>query len=146
MTRLGHVWDRVLSKFLNAPVSLRRVALSIGMLGPLLLLYRDLIFLSRPWLDLDLLLSYQPRYALLAEGLHAGHIPLWTDGMLAGFPIAFSEFGWFYPLTWALLRAFDPLRAYTIELAIGLALAAGAAYWLGRVWGLTRLGAYFYYI
>ena len=142
MTRLGHVWDRVLSKFLNAPVSLRRVALSIGMLGPLLLLYRDLIFLSRPWLDLDLLLSYQPRYALLAEGLHAGHIPLWTDGMLAGFPIAFSEFGWFYPLTWALLRAFDPLRAYTIELAIGLALAAGAAYWLGRVWGLTRLGAY----
>ena len=142
VTRLGRVWDRVLSKFLNASVSLRRVALLVGMLGPLVVLYRDLIFLSRPWLDLDLLLSYQPRYTLLAEGIHEGHIPLWADGMLAGFPIAFSEFGWFYPLTWALLRTFDPLRAYTIELAIGLALAAGAAYWLGRIWGLTRLGAY----
>ena len=119
MTRLGHVWDRVLSKFLNAPVSLHRVALSVGMLGPLLILYRDLIFLSRPWLDLDLLLSYQPRYALLAKGIHAGHIPLWSDGMLAGFPIAFSEFGWFdlydlpHPLFIAVSYAIDSLKSGT---------------------------------
>ena len=44
----------------------------------------------RPGSTWDLLLSYQPRYALLAEGVREGRIPLWADGMLAGFPVAFS--------------------------------------------------------
>ena len=142
LTRLGGAWARLLDGIEHASVARRRLLVAVGLLAPLLVLYRDLLFAGRPWLDLDLLLSYQPRYALLAEGLREGRIPLWADGMLAGFPVAFSEFGWFYPLTWLLLLIFEPLRAYFIELALGLALAAAAAYWLGRVWGLTRLGAY----
>lgn len=142
LTRLGGAWARLLDGIEHAPVACRRLLVAVGLLAPLLVLYRDLLFAGRPWLDLDLLLSYQPRYALLVEGLREGRIPLWADGMLAGFPVAFSEFGWFYPLTWALLRIFEPLRAYVVELALGLSLAAGAAYWLGRVWGLTRPGAY----
>jgi len=142
LTRLGGAWGRVPGALERTSVGQRRVLVAVGLLAPLLALYRDLLFAGSAWLDLDLLLSYQPRYALLAEGVREGRIPLWADGMLAGFPVAFSEFGWFYPVTWALLRVFEPLRAYFIELALGLALAAGAAYWLGRVWGLTRLGAY----
>ena len=142
LTRLGGMWARLLGRVDDASIVQRRALVAVGLLAPLLVLYRDLLFAGVPWLDLDLLLSYQPRYALLAEGVREGRIPLWADGMLAGFPVAFSEFGWFYPLTWALLRIFEPLRAYFIELALGLALAAGAAYWLGRVWGLTRPGAY----
>ena len=134
--------DRGLHGVLAESLAGRRVLVGIGLLWPLLLLYRELLFSGSAWLDLDLLLSYQPRYAVLAEGIRAGYIPVWTDGMLAGFPIAFSEFGWFYPLTWILLRFLEPLRAYTLELALGLVFAAAAAYWLGRVWGLTRLAAY----
>ena len=142
LSRLGGTWTHILRSLEDAPVVRRRALVIVGLLAPLLVLYRDILFAGEAWLDLDLLLSYQPRYALLAEGVREGRIPLWADGMLAGFPVAFSEFGWFYPLTWVLLRIFEPLRAYFIELALGLALAAGAAYWLGRVWGLTRLGAF----
>lgn len=142
LTRLSGAGARILNGLEEASAARRRALVAVGLLAPLLVLYRDLLFAGSAWLDFDLLLSYQPRYALLAEGVREGRIPLWADGMLAGFPVAFSEFGWFYPLTWVLLRIFEPLRAYFIELAIGLALAAAAAYWLGRVWGLTRLGAY----
>ena len=142
LTRLGEAWTDLQRGLERASVAQRRALVTVGLLTPLLALYRDLLFGNAPWLDLDLLLSYQPRYALLAEGVREGRIPLWADGMLAGFPVAFSEFGWFYPLTWALLLLFEPLRAYFVELALGLTLAAGAAYWLGRVWGLTRLGAF----
>ena len=142
LTRLSQAWVGALGWLEHASIAQRRALVAVGLLTPLLVLYRDLLFAGAPWLDLDLLLSYQPRYALLAEGVREGRIPLWADGMLAGFPVAFSEFGWFYPLTWLLLVIFEPLRAYFIELALGLALAAAAAYWLGRVWGLTRLGAY----
>jgi hypothetical protein len=119
-----------------------RLLVALGLLAPLLILNRGLLFAGEPWLDFDVLLSYQPRYRLLAAGLAEGRIPLWTDGMLGGFPVAFSEFGWFYPLTWGLLRVFDPLRAYFIETSLGLVLAAAAAYGLGRVWGLSRRGAF----
>ena len=142
LTRLRGAWARLLDGLEQASAARCRVLVAVGLLAPLLVLYRDLLFAGSAWLDLDLLLSYQPRYALLAEGVREGRIPLWADGLLAGFPVAFSEFGWFYPLTWVLLRLFEPLRAYFIELALGLALAAGAAYWLGRVWGLTRPSAY----
>ncbi len=142
LTQLGRAMARLLAGLEQASIAQRRALVAAGLLAPLLVLYRDLLFAGAPWLDLDLLLSYQPRYALLAEGVREGRIPLWADGMLAGFPVAFSEFGWFYPLTWLLLWIFEPLRAYFIELALGLALASAAAYWLGRVWGLTRLGAF----
>ncbi|MBM4436845.1 MAG: YfhO family protein [Actinobacteria bacterium] len=136
------ILQRGLAKAATSGVWWRRALVALGLLAPLLVLYRQLLFAGEPWLDLDLLVSYQPRYRLLAAGLAEGRIPLWTDGMLGGFPVAFSEFGWFYPLTWGLLRLFEPLRAYVLELALGLLLAAVAAYWLGRVWGLSRLAAY----
>lgn len=142
LTQLSRTLARLVSGLEHTSIAQRRALVATGLLAPLLVLYRDLLFAGAPWLDLDLLLSYQPRYALLAEGVREGRIPLWADGMLAGFPVAFSEFGWFYPLTWLLLWIFEPLRAYFIELALGLALASAAAYWLGRVWGLTRPGAF----
>ena len=133
---------RSLERIDRASAAWHRVLVAAGLLAPLLVLYRQLLFGGEPWLDFDLLVSYQPRYQLLAAGLMEGRIPLWTGGTLGGFPIAFSEFGWFYPLTWLLLRVLDPLRAYCVELAVGLTLAAAAAYWLARVWGLARLPAF----
>ena len=114
----------------------------LGYLIPLLVLYRRLLLENHAWLDLDFLISYRPRYEFLQDNLASGQIPLWTDSYLGGFPIAFSEFGWFYPLTWIFLRIFPMPLAYHAETALGLLLAALAAYALGRAWGLDRLPAF----
>ncbi len=135
---VGWAIDRVA----RAGLAWRRALIVVGLIAPLLILYRQLLFAGEAWLDFDLLFSHQPRYQLLAEGLAEGRIPLWAPGMLGGFPIPFSEFGWFYPLTWLLLILFDPLRAYFVEIAVAVALAAAAGYWLARVWSLSRPAAF----
>ena len=142
LTRAGPLLGRAAERLERAGANRHRLLVAIGLLAPLLIFYRGVLIAGEPWLDFDVLLSYQPRYQLLAAGLAEGRIPLWTDGILGGFPVAFSEFGWFYPLTWGLLRVFDPLRAYFIETSLGLVLAAASAYGLGRVWGLSRRGAF----
>ena len=81
--RFGQVMDRVVHAATTGSLARRRVLVGVGLLWPLLLLYRELLFNGSAWLDLDLLLSYQPRYTVLANGIRDGHIPLWTDGMLS---------------------------------------------------------------
>ena len=119
-----------------------------GLLIPLLVLYRRLLFENQTWFDFDFLLSYGPRYELLQAGLKSGSLPLWTDGYLGGFPVPFSEFGWFYPVTWLFLTLLPMPLAYHAQTAFGLLLAALSAYWLARTWGLNRtagfLAAYLY--
>ncbi len=114
----------------------------LGYLVPLVILYRRLLFEGHAWLDLDFLISYRPHYEFLQASLAAGAVPVWTDSILGGFPIAFSEFGWFYPVTWVFLRILPMPLAYHAETAFGLLLAALAAYALGRAWGLDRLPAF----
>lgn len=109
-----------------------------GTLVPLLILYRRLLFENQVWLDFDFLLSYGPRYEFLQAALRSGELPLWTDGYLGGFPVPFSEFGWFYPVTWLFLTIFPMPLAYHAQTAFGLVLAALSAYWLARTWGLNR--------
>ncbi|MCY4112568.1 MAG: hypothetical protein OXG33_01340 [Chloroflexi bacterium] len=142
LTRAAARLGRAAERLEHAGAGRHRLLVAIGLLAPLLILYRGVLFAGEAWLDFDLLLTFQPRYRLLAAGLAEGRIPLWMDGVLGGFPVAFSEFGWFYPLTWGLLRVFEPLRAYFIETSLGLMLAAASAYGLGRVWGLSRRGAF----
>ncbi len=114
----------------------------LGYLLPLLVLYRRLLFEGHAWLDLDFLIAYRPRLEILQTGLHNAQLPVWTDTYLSGFPVAYSEYGWFYPLTWLFLRIFPMPFAYHAEAALGLLLAALAAYALGRAWGLDRLPAF----
>ena len=142
LTRAAALIGRAAERLEHTGANRHRLLVTVGLLAPLLILYRGVLLAGEPWLDFDVLLSYQPRYRLLAAGVAEGRIPLWTDGILGGFPVAFSEFGWFYPLTWGLLRVFDPVRAYFIETSLGLVLAAAAAYGLGRVWGLSRRSAF----
>ncbi len=120
----------------------RNWLVAAGLLVPLAVLYRRLLFENQTWQDFDFLLSYGPRYELLQSGLKSGSIPLWTDAYLGGFPIAFSEFGWFYPVTWLFLTLLPMPLAYHAETAFGLLLAAASAYWLARIWGLDRSAAF----
>lgn len=119
-----------------------RARVFAGYLLPLLVLYRRLLFEGQTWLDFDFLIENRVRFEILQAGLVDNQIPLWTDGYLGGFPIAFSEFGWFYPPSWLFLRVFSMPLAYHAEAALGLLLAALATYLLGRAWGLGRLSAF----
>ncbi len=142
LSRLLEPGVGVLQRADRAGAGAHRALVALGLLLPLAVLYRQQLFAGAGWLDTDFLVLHQPRYALLADGLAEGRIPLWIENLLGGFPTPFSEFGWFYPLTWALAWLLGPLRGYIVEVALGVTLAAAAAYWLGRVWGLSRLAAF----
>jgi len=121
----------------------RPAFLAIGAYVVLVLgIYREILIQGRYWLDFDTLLSYLPRYQTLQNDLYSGSIPIWTDGFLGGFPIGFSEFGWFYPVTWLFLLIFPLPLAYYGEASVGLVIAAACTYWLGRSWGLSPLSAF----
>ena len=113
-----------------------------GLVLPVLILYRRLLFENQTWLDFDFLLTYSPRAELLQSGIRSGSVPLWADGFLGGFPVPFSEFGWFYPVTWLFLTLFPMPLAYHAQTAFDLLLAALSAYWLARTWGLTRTAGF----
>jgi len=121
----------------------RPAFLAIGVYVVLVLgIYREILIQGRYWLDFDTLLSYLPRYQTLQNGLYSGSLPIWTDGFLGGFPIGFSEFGWFYPVTWLFVLIFPLPLAYYGEASVGLVVAAACTYWLGRSWGLSPLSAF----
>jgi hypothetical protein len=80
----------------------------------------------------DVFLAYRPAHAWLADGLRHGHVPLWTAAILGGFPIAFSEYGWFSPLTILPLALLGGHAGYYAAVALSVALAGLAAYALAR--------------
>ena len=89
----------------------------------------------------DVFLAYRPAHDWLAEGLRHGRILLWTDAILGGFPIAFSEYGWFSPLNWAPLFALGAHAGFYAAVALYVALAGVAAYALARDVGASRAAA-----
>jgi len=89
----------------------------------------------------DVILAYRPAHAILADALRRGDIPLWTSTISGGFPIAFSEYGWFSPLVWIPLLIGGAQAGYYGAVALSTALAGVATYGLARTWGATRIEA-----
>jgi hypothetical protein len=89
----------------------------------------------------DVFLAYRPAHALLADGLRRGEVPLWTSAFSGGFPIAFSEYGWFSPLVWLPLLALGAHAGYYLAVAFHVALAGLATYGLARCWEASRAEA-----
>ena len=89
----------------------------------------------------DVILAYRPAHAILADALRRGDIPLWTSTISGGFPIAFSEYGWFSPLVWIPLVIGGAQAGYYGAVALSTALAGVAMYGLARTWGATRVEA-----
>lgn len=89
----------------------------------------------------DVFLAYRPAHAWLAEGLRRGELPLWNRNLLGGFPLAFTEYGWFSPLSWLPLWLFGGHAGYYAAVALYVALAALAAFGLARAWGYGRVAA-----
>lgn len=89
----------------------------------------------------DVFLAYRPTHEWLADGLRRGRVPLWTDAILGGFPIAFSEYGWFSPLNWAPLFAFGGHAGYYAAVALYVGLAGLSSQLLARDIGSSRTAA-----
>jgi len=89
----------------------------------------------------DVFLAYRPAHSLLADGLRHWRVPLWTGAILGGFPIAFSEYGWFSPLTWLPLFALGAHAGYYAAVALCVSLSGLAACALARAWGATPIAA-----
>jgi hypothetical protein len=91
--------------------------------------------------DMDLYRQVVPVTAWYGATVREGGDFLWSPGLLGGFPLAFSQYGFFFPLDWILARVLDPDRAMALNLAIHLPLAGIATYFYARSIGLSRLPA-----
>ena len=112
-----------------------------GFVGLAILTYAPLLLFDQLSVNADVFLAYLPAHMWLAEGLRAGELWLWTPHLLTGFPLAFTEYGWFYPPTWlALLLAPGP-RGYWVSVALHAAAAGIATYGLARSWGRSPAAA-----
>ncbi len=105
------------------------------------LVYGRFILLGDELANADVFLAYRPAHAWLGAGLRRGHVPLWNPYLLGGFPLAFTEYGWFSPLNWLPLILFGPHAGYYAAVALYVALASVMAYGLARSWGASPSGA-----
>ena len=112
-----------------------------GLVGLAILTYAPLLLFDRLSVNADVFLAYLPAHLWLAAGLRAGELWLWTPHLLTGFPLAFTEYGWFYPPTWLALLITPGPRGYWVSVALHAAAAGIAAYGLARSWGRSPAAA-----
>lgn len=91
----------------------------------------------------DIVYQSIPVYSWYADGLKQGRIPIWSASILGGFPLAFAQYGFFYPPDMLLFWLLDAARAFHLSLALHLALAGWCTYWYCRVLGMRRLPSLF---
>ena len=112
-----------------------------GFVGLAILTYAPLLLFDRLSVNADVFLAYLPAHLWLAAGLRAGELWLWTPHLLTGFPLAFTEYGWFYPPTWLSLLVAPGPRGYWLSVALHAAAAGIATYGLARSWGRSPAAA-----
>ena len=112
-----------------------------GFAGLAVLTYAPMLLFGRLSVNADVFLAYLPAHLWLAEGLRAGELWLWTPHLLTGFPLAFTEYGWFYPPTWLALLVAPGPRGYWLSVALHAAAAGIATYGLARSWGRSPAAA-----
>ena len=127
---------------MSSAIPIRPGALAAGgFAGLAILTYAPLLLFDRLSVNADVFLAYLPAHMWLAEGLRAGELWLWTPHLLTGFPLAFTEYGWFYPPTWLALLLVPGPRGYWVSVALHAAAAGMATYGLARSWGRSPAAA-----
>lgn len=104
--------------------------------------FRRILALGEHWLNGDLLLANQAWAEWQAAHLRSGEFPFWTADILGGFPIAFSEYPWFYPLHWPFLLLLPSPTGYAVAMVTHLCAAALGCYAFVRVLGLRPIAAF----
>lgn len=81
-----------------------------------------------------------PLKNLLSQSLKQGEIPLWTDLIGNGYPIAAEgQIGAFSPINWIIFGLFPMPQAFTAALVVAFATALTGSYLLMRKIGLPKL-------
>jgi hypothetical protein len=116
-----------------------RVLLSIGALAPYWpLLKLTVLFVTDGVFTSDLYNGELPGRVLVAQGLRAGHLPLWTSQMCSGYPLVGAPVD---PLGLALFTQLPPAPALDLLLIVLLLVAAHGTYGLARRFGADRSAA-----
>jgi hypothetical protein len=82
------------------------------------------IFLTNDIAGSDMMMQSYPARAELATALGEGRLPLWTDDLFLGFPVAAEgQVGTFYPLNLLFFASLPTDRAYTVLMVLHVVLA-----------------------
>ncbi len=107
-----------------------------------LVCFPELFFNGQTLYFADLTWIHYPLRTLAAEQWLAGQVPLWNPYAWLGFPLlAESQVGVLYPLNILFLLPLPPYLALTLFVTLHFSLAATFTYILGRVLGISQIGA-----
>ncbi len=94
------------------------------------------------WLGADTLRTYFPLGVELSRSLSQGRLPLWTNGISAGFPLlADGQIGALYPVNLLLYRFLPASLALPYDTLLHLSWAGIGMYALARSWKTSAAGA-----
>lgn len=125
----------------------RRVLLTLGpplglLVATVVVFWRDL-FEGAAYFGSDTLAFYYPLTTWYAEQLRTGEFPRWVPFIFGGYPIfADGETGMLYPPNLIAFTLLPPDRAFVLLRPLHLWLAGLFAYWLARLLGARRFGAF----
>ncbi len=109
---------------------------------PLVILWRAALLQSF-LVQCDLTYQFEPAKSELHAALSAGHLPLWSPYILAGYPLtAEGQVASFYPLSLLVSWALPGPAAVNWFVILHLWLAAASMYLLARQLGLSRFSAW----
>ncbi|MHB0871383.1 MAG: hypothetical protein ACYC5J_18280, partial [Chloroflexota bacterium] len=116
-------------------MNLLRVALILSLLAAAP--FGRQLFLGAGLLDDDIFLQSLPAWEWLSRTLAAGESPLWSQEILGGFPIAFTQYPFLYPPDLLLIRLLPPFQAYAASLVLHVFLAGLLTYGYARSIGVS---------
>ena len=94
------------------------------------------------WFTTDIARLFYPFAVELTRALNQGHLPMWSSGMLAGFPLlAEGQVGALYPPNWLLYRLLPTATALSVGMLLHLAWAGCGMYAWTRAQGLRASSA-----
>ncbi len=94
------------------------------------------------WFTTDVVRLFHPFGVELARALNEGRLPLWTPGLLAGFPLlAEGQVGALYPINWLLYKLLPAHFALSYGILLHLAWAGVGMYACARSLGVRAPGA-----
>jgi hypothetical protein len=118
---------------------LARILLTVGALLPYWrLLTFSVVLATDDYFTSDIFNGELPGRILVAEGLRAGRLPLWTNAMCSGYPLAGAPAD---PIGLALFTLLPPAPALDALLIVILLVAAHGTYSLARRFGVDRTAA-----
>ncbi len=75
------------------------------------------------------------------DGLKQGHLRLWWENYLSGFPVYLTQVGFFNPLIFIYYKFFDGLQLYNWLTFSNFLLGGLAIYWLARSLSLSKIAS-----